>query len=97
MVNGNEKVVGRANTQVLELDSVVHAPSTKLQLEQSGSTVLLVDQAGATLDTIDAATSKLGDSVALPPQQPHVYLAGPRVVIHAEGTGEVWLVPYRRS
>ena len=93
VVNGDEKVVGRANTQVLELDSVVHAPSTQLQLEQSGSTVLLVDQAGATLDTIDTATSKLGDSVALPPQQPHVYLAGPRVVIHAEGTGEVWLLP----
>ena len=37
------------------------------------------------------------DSVALPPDQAEVFLAGDRVVIFEAGTGELWIVPLRRA
>ncbi len=50
-------MIGRANTEVLELNSVVRAGANQLETVQNGNTVLLVDHANATVDTIDPATS----------------------------------------
>ncbi|AYF98832.1 Ig-like domain-containing protein [Protaetiibacter intestinalis] len=93
VVGGDRQAIGRANTEVLELDSVIPTDAEDAQLVQSGSTVLLVDGASATVQRVDPVTSTLGDDIALPPQQPELFLAGDRVVVFAQATGEVWLVP----
>ena len=93
VVNGNKQVVGRANSEVLELNSVVRAQASQLETVQSGNTVLMVDHANATVDSIDPATSTVSDTVALPPDQAEIFLAGDRVVIFEAGTGELWIMP----
>jgi len=93
VVGGERQAIGRANTEVLELDSVIPTDAEDPQIVQSGGTVLLVDPPSATLRQLDPANSTLGDDIALPPQQPEVLLSGERVVIFARATGEVWLVP----
>ena len=93
VANNLAQAIGRANPQVLELNSVVETNGTDLEVLQAGSTVLLVDRAENRLDIIDAATSTVSETVALPPDRPEVFLAGDRAVVHERGTGEVWIVP----
>jgi hypothetical protein len=93
VLGGEHQAIGRANTQVFELDSVVEVEADDPRIVQSGTTVLLVDQASATVRDIDPATAVLGDDIALPPQRPTLLLAGDRVAIVAQATGEVWLLP----
>jgi len=94
VANGTLQAVGRANPEVLELNSVVRTAGTAdLEIVQQGTTVLVVDHANATVQLVDPATSTLGESTALPPEDAQVFLAGTRVVIHAAGTGELWIVP----
>ncbi len=93
VANGSQQVIGRANTEVFELNSVVRGGASQLETVQSGGTVLLVDHANATVDSIDPATSAVVDSIALPPDQSEVFLAGDRVVIFESGTGELWILP----
>ena len=93
VANGSQQVIGRANTEVLELNTVVKAGASQLETVQKGDTVLLVDHANATVETIDPATSAVIDNIALPPDQAEVYIAGDRVVIFEAGTGELWIVP----
>ncbi|TBN56337.1 tandem-95 repeat protein [Glaciihabitans arcticus] len=93
VANGDQSFVGRANTAVLELDTVVASEGNDLDLVQEGSTILLVDRSDATLDIIDPATSEVVESVPLPPNQPDVFLAGGNVVIYSQGTGELWILP----
>ena len=91
--NNSSQVVGRANPQVLELNTVVRSTGTDLSVVQSGDEVLLVDHTDATVSIVDPATSAAGESIALPPDQPEVFLAGTRVAIYAAGTGQLWLLP----
>ena len=91
--NGADQFIGRANTEVFELDTVVAGASAELDVVQRGSTVLMLDRSDATLDLVDAATSTITESVPLPPLQPGVFLAGDNVVLFSQGTGEVWILP----
>ena len=91
--NNTSQVVGRANPGVLELNTVVRSTGTDLSVVQSGDEVLLVDHTDATVSIVNPATSTSGESIALPPDQPQVFLAGTRVAIYAAGTGELWLLP----
>ncbi|MFW8745225.1 hypothetical protein, partial [Mesorhizobium japonicum] len=90
--NSQNQVIGRANPAVLELNTVVRSKGTQLGVVQSGSTVLMVDRADATVSIVDPATSTAGQPIALPPQQPQVFLAGDRIAIYEGGTGRLWLV-----
>src|ERR1700712_2424918 len=92
VANSQQQVIGRANTEVLELNTVVAATGNDVDVLQSGATVLLFDRSESKLDIVDAATSEITDTVPLPPNQPDVMIAGDRVVIHEVGTGEVWIV-----
>src|SRR3954471_23948701 len=76
--NNSSQVVGRANPQVLELNTVVRSTGTDLSVVQAGDEVLLVDHTDATVSIVDPATSAAGESVALPPDQPQVFLTGTR-------------------
>jgi hypothetical protein len=93
VANGNSQVIGRANTQVMELNTVVASAGKNLHVVQRGSTVLLFDESSSKVDIVDPATSKVTDSVPLPPAAPELFLAGDNVVIHSGGTGEVWITP----
>jgi hypothetical protein len=93
VANSAQQAIGRANTEVLELNSVVASTGDDLEVLQEGTTVLLLDRSGNELEIVDPATSESIDSVALPPNQPEVHLAGDRVVIFEAGTGELWVVP----
>ena len=92
VANSQQQAIGRANTEVLELNTVVASTGNDIQVLQQGSTVLLVDRTENKIDIVDAATSEISDSVALPPNQPEVLLAGTRVAVFEQGTGELWLL-----
>lgn len=91
VANGNLQAVGRANTQVLELNSVMPGSGSDVDLLQSGSTVLVVDRGNSRIDLVDAATSTVDESVPLPPDRPVVLLSGRAVVILEQGTGDLWV------
>ena len=93
VANGEKQFIGRANTEVRELDTVVASEGADIDLVQRGSTVLLFNRGDATVDVVDAATSEVVESVPLPPDQPEVFLAGSNVVIYSQGTGELWIMP----
>ena len=92
VTNNVRHALGRANPEVLALNSVVQSTGSNLDVVQRGKTVLLVDHIDAKLDIIDPATSTIADSVALPPNQPAVFLAGDHVVVVERGTGKLWVV-----
>lgn len=93
VANGSEQAIGRANTQIAALDTVVATTGTEIEVIQDESTVLIVDRSENRVDIVDDATAEVLGSVPLPPEQPRVYLADDTVVVHAAGTGEVWVVP----
>lgn len=94
VANAQQQAIGRANTEVLELNSVVSTTSDDLDVVQSGQVVLLFDRSGNKVDIVDAATSTSSESVALPPSRPEVFLAGTNVIVFEAGTGELWIVPW---
>src|SRR5665213_3091704 len=61
VANGNQQAIGRANTAVRELNSVVPSTGTDLGVVQNGSTILLVDNANSKLEQVDPATSAVTD------------------------------------
>lgn len=91
VANTQAQAVGRANTEVLELNTVVAATGNDIDVVQQGSTVLVVDRTNNTVDIVDPATSVVTDSVALPPNRPDVLVAAGRVVVFERGTGELWI------
>ncbi len=93
VANSEQQAIGRANTEVLELNTVVPSTGIDLDVVQQGATVLLLDRTESTLDIIDPASSVSTDTVPLPPNLPEVYLAGTNSVVFERGTGEVWILP----
>lgn len=93
VANSQQQAIGRANTEVLELNTVVESTGNDIEVLQQGSTVLLFDRTENSVDIVDPATSQVTDTVALPPNQPEIYLAGERAVILEQGTGELWMLP----
>lgn len=91
VVNEADRAVGRANTQVFELNAAVTADSNQLDVLQEGEAVLLVDDGESSIDVIDPATAAIVESVPLPPGATDVSLAGGRVTIAVDG--DFWLVP----
>lgn len=94
VANSQQQAIGRANTEVLELNTVVGTTGNDVDVLQSGGVVLLFDRTGNKVDVVDPATSQVTDSVPLPPAQPEVFLAGTNVIVFEAGTGELWIVPW---
>ncbi|MBH0010319.1 Ig-like domain-containing protein [Salinibacterium sp. SWN1162] len=92
--NNQQQAIGRANTEVLEINSVVDAQSADLEVIQHGDSILLFDRSESSIDVVDPALSEVAESVALPPDQPEVYFAGDNVVVLEHGTGELWIRSY---
>lgn len=91
VTNDRLQSVGRANTEVHELNTVVETGTSRVELTQRGSTVLALDRANASVGILDPVTSTVVDTVPVPPEQPVVAIAGSRVVVAADG--RVWTVP----
>ncbi|MCU1408288.1 MAG: fibronectin-like protein [Microbacteriaceae bacterium] len=91
VTNNARQVVGRANTTVHELNTVVPAASSSLDLVQDGVNVLVVDRGNSSLGILDPATAQITESVALPPEAPAVYLGPNRAVVASNGN--MWSVP----
>jgi hypothetical protein len=91
VVNGQEGAVGRANLEVLELNSAFPVDSSDIDVLQRDETVLVVDRARSTISRVDVATAQRDEDVPLPPGTETVGIAGERVVIVADG--DVWFVP----
>ena len=93
VANGTQEAIGRANTTVRTLNTVVQAAGSDLDVLQDASTVLLVDNANSKMEIVDPATSTITESVPLPPGKPEVFLTANTVVILARTTGQVWMTP----
>lgn len=91
IVNDGLESVGRANTAVLELNSVIQTGGSDAEVVQQGSTVLVLDRDSASVDIVDATTSTVTETVPVPPGETSLALAGDRVVVVADG--DVWSVP----
>ncbi|MCX7521190.1 Ig-like domain-containing protein [Microbacterium sp. STN6] len=87
----SRSLLGRANTEISRLNTVVSSASSSTDVVQSGKTVLMVDAGENTVSRVNPATSQAGKSVPLPPRQPRVQLAGTSVAISSEATGQLWL------
>lgn len=86
-----KKSIGRANTEIDALNAVVPATGSTVEVVQDGTNVLLVDSESNTVAVVDPATNATGKSMPLPPRQPSVHLAGDRIAIASEATGQIWL------
>jgi hypothetical protein len=93
VANGTQQAIGRANTTVRQLNSVVSTTGNDLDVLQDASTVMLVDNADSKLQLVDPATSTVTQTVPLPANQPEVFLSQQNVVIVATVTGQVWITP----
>lgn len=93
VANGERSAIGRANTDVLQLNSAVRGTGADLSVAQRGQDVLLVDRSNATVGVVDTATAEVAESVPLPPESPDVSIAGDRALVVSQGTGEVWSQP----
>lgn len=91
VTNGNERAIGRANTAVLELNSVIPAQGTDIDVVQGGESVLLFDRGNSKVDIVDPATSTIDASVPVPPSNPDIFVEQGRVVVASPETGEVWI------
>ncbi|WP_166426726.1 Ig-like domain-containing protein [Labedella populi] len=91
VVNGQDGAIGRANLEVLELNSAFRVEANDLDVLQRGETVVAVDRTRSTIARVDVATATHDEDVPLPPGTETVGLAGDRVVIVADG--DVWFVP----
>ncbi|CAN5365934.1 Ig-like domain-containing protein [soil metagenome] len=94
VANSQQQAIGRANTEVLELNTVVATTGNDVDVLQSGEIVLLFDRTGNKVDIVDPATSTITDSGPLPTAQADVFLAGTNVVVFEAGTGQLWIVPW---
>ncbi|MFF2370196.1 Ig-like domain-containing protein [Agromyces sp. NPDC058110] len=90
VANDELSSVGRANTAVHELNSIVETGGSTTRIAQRGETVLALDADRATVAVIDPTTSTVAETVAVPPASDLV-LTDSRVVVVSDGA--VWTMP----
>lgn len=90
--NGEKQFIGRANTTIMELNTVVAGESSELNVVQSGRTVLLLDDGSGKAGIVDPATSTIRKIIPLPANEPQVFIAGDNIVV-TDRDGEVWMMP----
>ncbi|MFD1712849.1 Ig-like domain-containing protein [Amnibacterium flavum] len=98
VANGSKQAIGRANEQILQLDTAVASTSSSIEVIRQGADVILFDRANSTIDLVDPAVAAIDDTVPVPPGGTEVYTTGPQVtsgvaVVHSGATGDAWVVP----
>ena len=89
------EALGRANTRIQQLGSIVPAQTDLIDVLQSPTSVFLVNDAKHTITPVDERTNTLLTPVALPAGATDVVLINDFVVVHATETGDVWVVPLK--
>ncbi|GAB3616177.1 Ig-like domain-containing protein [Okibacterium endophyticum] len=88
VANEARQAIGRANTEVLELNTAVESASTRIDVLQDGANVLLVDHGSSSIDIVDPATATIVETAPMPSGEVEVSLAGSRVTMAAGG--DLW-------
>ncbi|KQM84017.1 Ig-like domain-containing protein [Agromyces sp. Leaf222] len=90
VANDGLQSVGRANTSVHELNTIVETGGSTTQIAQRGQTVLALDTERATVAVIDPMNSTVQETVAVPPAS-SIAITSSKVVV---STGaDVWTMP----
>jgi large repetitive protein len=92
IANGEQRAIGRANTQISSLDTVVQSEGADLHIVQSGTDVVVVDQSQATAEIIDTARAEVIESVPLPTARSTLAIAGDSAVVHSSQSGGLWIL-----
>lgn len=90
VANDDLESVGRANTAVHELNTIVETGGSAGQIAQRGQTVLALDQERATVSVIDPMNSTVAETVAVPPSS-SIAITESKVVVASDG--DVWTMP----
>ncbi len=93
VTNGDKQAIGRANTKVFELNTVLTTDSSQMDLVQNGQHVFLINDATRSLDVVDQATGEVSESIPLPQDVTYAALSGDNVILHAPSSGDVWVIP----
>jgi hypothetical protein len=93
VTNGDKQAIGRANTKVFELNTVLSTDSSQMDLVQNAEHVFLINDATRSLDVVNQATGEVSESIPLPQDVTYVALSGDNVVLHAPSSGDVWIIP----
>lgn len=93
VANAKKQAVGRANTKVLELNTVLTTDSAKMTLLQNSSSLFIFNDATHALDIVSQATGEITESVPLPQDVSMAKLSGNDMVLHSATTGDIWVVP----
>jgi large repetitive protein len=64
--NAQEQAIGRANTKVQELNTVLTTESADMVLLQNSSLVVVVNEATRSLDVVSEATGEVTEKIPLP-------------------------------
>ncbi|MBK5238753.1 MAG: hypothetical protein JJE28_06545, partial [Actinomycetales bacterium] len=91
--SGTKLAVGRANTHINELNTVLSTESARVDLIQDGNNAFVVNDTKRALEHIDQASGQISDSMPLPADVTVAVLTTSTIVLHAPATGEVWFVP----
>mgnify|MGYP000701063807 CR=1 FL=1 len=83
VTNSEKQAVGRANTRINELNTVLTTDSAQMELLQNDTSVYLVNDAKRALDVIDQSTGTVSDSVPLPAGVTVALLTASNVILHA--------------
>lgn len=93
VTNSDKQAVGRANTRIHELNTVLTTDSSQMELLQNDSAVYVVNDAKRALDVIDQASGTVSESVPLPAGVTVALLTANNVILHSPLSGDVWIVP----
>ena len=91
--SGAKLAIGRANTHINELNTVLSTESARVDLIQDGDSAFLVNDTKRALEKIDQASGQISDSMPLPAAVTVAVLTPTTIVLHAPTSGDVWLVP----
>lgn len=93
VTNDDKQAVGRANTKIFELNTVLTTESAQMDLIQDSSHVFIMNDATRSLDVIDQASGVVSESIPLPQDVTFAALTAENVILHAPASGDVWVVP----
>ncbi|PRY67943.1 hypothetical protein B0I08_105104 [Glaciihabitans tibetensis] len=93
VTNDTIPAVGRVNTEINELNSVVPTPVESAELVQSGRWVVSVDRDAGTVTRIEASTARPVGSLALPDSGATLAIVGDELVIAPRLGGALRSVP----
>jgi hypothetical protein len=95
VISQDREALGRANTRIQELGSIVAAQTDLIDVLQTPTAAFLVDDAKNTVTPVDERTNTLMTPVALPAGATDVALTNDFLIAHAAETGDVWVVPLK--